>query len=80
MHESIKMEALGALWGNGQRWVDGEREEKSDGWHSLRRREMEADRGKGEERRGKGAECSFKWKLAFSLMAGTSNDDPPPTT
>ena len=39
-------------------------------------------RGMGRKGRQRGAECSFKWKLALSLMAGTSNDDPPlpPTT
>lgn len=35
-------------------------------------------RGMGRKGRQRGAECSFKWKLALSLMARTSNDDPPP--
>ena len=35
-------------------------------------------RAMGRKGRQRGAECSFKWKLALSLMAGTSNDDPPP--
>lgn len=29
---------------------------------------------------GRGAECSFKWKLPLSLMAAASNDDPLPDT
>lgn len=34
-------------------------------------------RKRKERGRRERAECSFKWKLALPLMAGTNNDDPP---
>lgn len=81
MHESIKMNAFGALWGKGERRMASKEGDKSERWHTLKRREMDADRGgEGGKGRKRGAECSFKWKLALSLMAGTSNDDTPPPT
>lgn len=56
----------------------GEEEDKSERWHTVKRMETGAVRGReGGEEGKRGAECSFKWKLALSLMAATSNDDPP---
>lgn len=45
MHESIKMNAFGALWGKGERRMASKEGDKSERWHTLKRREMDADRG-----------------------------------
>ncbi len=46
MHESIKMNAFGALWGTGERRTARQEVEESERWHSLKKREGEEGQGR----------------------------------
>lgn len=78
------MNAFGAFWGKWERERDKDGQERGVEIIEMALTEEEGDgggrswRGMGRKGRQRGAECSFKWKLALSLMARTSNDDPPP--
>lgn len=76
--KALKRMLLGHCGVRERKGGPGKREEKSERWYSLEEGDGGGQRwrAKGREGRKRGAECSFKWKLALSLMAGTSNDDP----